>query len=271
MIKDKVVLITGVSSGIGRETALMLAERGARVFGSVRHPRPGQNIAGVELIQMDVTDDAGVIGAVEFVLKKAGGIQVLVNNAGYALAGAVEETSVKEAREQFETNFFGVLRLTQAVLPIMRRQGYGRIVNISSMAGLLPIPFRGIYSASKHALEGYTETLDHEVRQFGIRAMLIEPAFTKTSIETNGKTVQAPLSAYTEQERRVNEAIQEKVVQGDQPRAVAEAVCAAVEASHPHLRYPVGGGVALSRLRRFVPARMFDRQFRKQFQLDKAA
>jgi NAD(P)-dependent dehydrogenase (short-subunit alcohol dehydrogenase family) len=271
MIKEQIALITGVSSGIGRETALMLAGRGARVFGTVRQHRPDLAVNRVELIQMDVTDEASVSRAVESILEKAGGIQVLVNNAGYALAGAVEETSVKEAREQFETNFFGVLRLTLAVLPIMRRQGYGRIVNISSMAGLLPIPFRGIYSASKHALEGYTETLDHEVRQFGIRAVLIEPAFTKTSIETNGKTVQAPVSAYAKQEQRVNEAIQEKVARGDQPSAVAEAVCMALEDARPRLRYPVGGGVALSRLRRFVPARMFDHQFRKQFQLDKAA
>jgi len=183
----------------------------------------------------------------------------------------VEETSVQEAREQFETNFFGVMRLTQAVLPVMRQQSYGRIVNISSVAGLLPLPFRGLYSASKHALEGYTETLDHEVRRFGIRAVLIEPGFTKTEIETNAKTVRAPLGIYGAQERQVGEAILKRIDQGDPPRAVAEAVCKAVESDQPRLRYPVGGGVALSRLRRFVPAQIFDRQFRKQFQLDRAA
>jgi short-subunit dehydrogenase len=136
------------------------------------------------------------------------------------------------------------------------------------MAGLLSIPYRGIYSASKHALEGYTEALDHDVRQFGVRAVLIEPAFTKTRIETNRKPVRAPLGIYSEQEQRVNEAIAQKTAHGDQARSVAEAVCAAVEASRPRQRYPVGGGKALSRLRRFIPERMFDQQFRKQFHLD---
>jgi len=268
MIKNQVALVTGVSSGIGREIALLLAERGARVFGTVREQHPDEPLSGIELIHLDVTDDQSVTDAVLSIRQKAGGIQVLVNNAGYALAGAVEETSIEEARQQFETNFFGVMRVTQVVLPGMRQQGYGRIVNISSMAGLLPIPYRGIYSASKHALEGYTETLDHEVREFGIRAVLVEPTFTRTRIETNRRIVHARLSVYAEQEQRVTEAVQQKITQGDEPRAVAEAVCAAVEAVRPRLRYPVGGGVALSRLRRLVPAGMFDRQFRKQFQLE---
>jgi NAD(P)-dependent dehydrogenase (short-subunit alcohol dehydrogenase family) len=271
MLKNPIALVTGVSSGIGRETALLLAQRGARVLGSIRRQHLSETLAGIELVHLDVTDEQSVTTAVQSFLQKAGGIQVLVNNAGYALAGAVEETSVEKARQQFETNFFGVMRLVQAVLPVMRRQGYGRIVNISSMAGLLPIPYRGIYSASKHALEGYTESLDHEVRQFGIRAVLIEPTFTRTRIETNRKVAHAHLSVYSEQEERVNAAIEEKTARGDQPRVVAEAVCAAVEAVRPRLRYPVGGGVGLSRLRRFVPERMFDRQFRRQFQLDKAA
>jgi len=271
MHKNQVAMVTGVSSGIGRETALLLAERGARVFGTVRREQPGESLPGVELVHLDVRDDRSVQDAVKSVLEKAGSIQVLVNNAGYALAGAIEETTVEEAREQFETNFFGVMRLTQAVLPIMRQQGQGRIVNVSSMAGLLPLPYRGIYSASKHALEGYTETLDHEIRQFGVRALLVEPTFTNTKIETNRKAVRAPLSVYSELERRVDEAIAQKTAHGDQARAVAEAVGVAVEATHPHQRYPVGGGRALSRLRRFVPERLFDREFRKQFHLDEAA
>lgn len=271
MLKNPIALVTGVSSGIARETALLLAQRGARVFGTIRQEHPDETLAGIELLHLDATDEQSVTTAGQSVQQKAGGIPVLVNNAGYALAGAVEETSVEESRQQFETNFFGVMRLVQAVLPVMRRQCYGRIVNISSMAGLLPIPYRGIYSASKHALEGYAESLDHEVRQFGIRALLVEPTFTKTRIETNRKLVRASLSVYSEQEQRVNAAIEQKTAHGDQPRAVAEAVCTAVEAVRPGLRYPVAGGVGLSRLRRFIPDRMFDRQFRRQFHLDKAA
>jgi len=169
-VENKVVLITGVSSGIGRETAQLLAERGGRVFGTVRDLGRADPIAKVELVLMDVTDDKSVKDGAESVLKNAGKIDILINNAGYSIAGGLEETSIEEARQLFETNFFGALRVIQGVLPSMRRHGYGRIVNISSMLGVLPGPFRGMYVASKHALEGYTKTLDHEVRAFGIRA-----------------------------------------------------------------------------------------------------
>jgi NAD(P)-dependent dehydrogenase (short-subunit alcohol dehydrogenase family) len=270
MIENRVALVTGVSSGIGRETARLLAERGARVFGTVRDHRPADAIVGVELVRMDVTDESNVKEAVQSVLQQAGSIDVLVNNAGYALGGGLEETSVLEAQQQFETNFFGVLRVTHAVLPAMRRQGSGRVVNISSVLGFLPGPYRGVYAASKHALEGYTETLDHEVRQFGIRAVLIEPTFTRTSVDRNGKSAHAALAAYAEQRHRVEEVIQRNIDHGDHPRAVAEVVCRALVAESPHLRYPVGGAVTLSRLRRFVPARMFDKRLRKQFLLDGA-
>jgi len=195
MIENKVVLITGVSSGIGRETAQLLAERGARVFGTVRDLGRAEPIAKVELVLMDVTDDKSVKDGAESVLENAGRIDILINNAGYSIAGGLEETSIEEARQLFETNFFGALRVIQAVLPSMRRNGYGRIVNISSMLGVLPGPFRGMYVASKHALEGYTKTLDHEVRTFGIRAALVEPVYTKTKINANEKPVQTAIPA----------------------------------------------------------------------------
>ncbi len=178
MIANSVALITGVSSGIGRRTAQLMAERGARVFGTVRDPSRINSIPKAEFVLMDVTDGTSVKNAVKSVLDEAGKIDILINNAGYSIAGALEETSVEEARLLFETNFFGVLRVTHAVLPSMRRHGYGRIVNISSMLGVLPGPYRGMYVASKHALEGYTKTLDHEVRMFGIRAVLVEPVYT---------------------------------------------------------------------------------------------
>src|SRR5438876_2061889 len=138
--KNKVTLVTGVSSGIGRKIAQLLAERGARVFGTVRDPKSATPIHGVENVQMDVTDDASVSAAVQSIEQKAGPVQILVNNAGYSITGALEETSLTEARQQFETNFFGVLRVTNAVLPGMREAGYGRIVNISSVVGFIPAP-----------------------------------------------------------------------------------------------------------------------------------
>src|SRR6266496_824055 len=142
MIENKVVLITGVSSGIGQEAAQLLAERGARVFGTVRYLDSANPIAKVEFVLMDVTDDNSVKDGTESVLESAGRIDILINNAGYSVAGGLEETSIEEARQLFETNFFGALRVIQAVLPSMRRNGYGRIVNISSMLGVLPGPFR---------------------------------------------------------------------------------------------------------------------------------
>jgi NAD(P)-dependent dehydrogenase (short-subunit alcohol dehydrogenase family) len=271
MIENKVTLITGVSSGIGRVTAQLLAERGARVFGTVRDFRRNGGLADVELVHMDVTDDASVSNGVNSVLEKTGKIDILINNAGYGLTGALEETSVEEAQQQFDTNFFGVLRVTQAVLPAMRRHRSGRIVNISSALGFLPAPFMGIYGASKYALEGYTETLDHEVRNFGIGAVLVEPVFTKTDIGKNKKVAQLALDAYTKQKERTEQAIQQRADSHDEPSRVAEVIYRALTDEPPHLHYPVGEGVTLSRLRRFVPVRLFDRRFRKRFQLNESS
>lgn len=267
-LKNKTALVTGVSSGIGREIAQLLAQRGARVFGTVRDPKSAKPIHGVEIIRMDVTDDASVSEAVQGIEQMAGPVQLLVNNAGYAFRGALEETSVAEARQQFETNLFGVLRVTNAILPGMRQQGFGRIVNISSVLGFLPAPYWGIYAASKHAVEGYTETLDHEVRRFGVRALLVQPAYTKTKLTGNTKFATNALDVYAAEQKRLTDAAEQDIERGDDPRLVAEAVYEALTAKLPRLRYPVGKGVALSRLRRFVPAAMFDKSFRKQFQLD---
>ena len=266
-LTNKTSLVTGVTSGIGREIAQLLAQRGARVFGTVRNPQSAKPIHGVEIVQMDVTNDASVSAAVQSIEQKAGPVQLLVNNAGYALTGALEETSIEEARQQFETNFFGVLRVTNAVLPRMRQAGYGRIVNISSVVGFIPAPYMGIYAASKHAVEGYTWTLDHEVREFGVRAVLVEPAYTQSNITQNEKTAQTALKEYAVQRQRMKEAVQKGIEQGDEPQLVAEEVWKAVNTDSPRLRYPVGKGILLSRLRRFAPASVFDRGIRKESRL----
>lgn len=267
-LKNQTALVTGASSGIGREIAQLLAERGARVFGTARNPKSARPIPSVEMIGMDVTDDASVAGAVQSIVQKSGPIQFVVNNAGYALTGALEETSLTEARQQFETNFFGVLRVTNAVLPGMRRAGFGRFANISSVVGLIPSPFMAMYAASKHAMEGYTESLDHEVRRFGVRALLIEPAFTKSNISHSGKDAEVQLDEYAVHRGRILELTRKGIADGDDPHLVAEAVFTALTAESPRLRYPVGKGVTLSRLRRFLPASLFDRALRKEFQLN---
>src|SRR5215472_17175822 len=183
MSQEKVAVITGVSSGIGRAIFGLLSQIGFRVFGTARGKvEPKGPLEEVDLILLDVRDDDSVRSCVRTVVDRAGRIDALVNNAGYTLIGSLEETTIEEAKQLFETNFFGVLRMTQAVLPLMRGQGSGRIINIGSVVGFVPAPYQGIYCASKHALEGYSESLDHEVRQFGIRISVIEPGFTRTDI-----------------------------------------------------------------------------------------
>lgn len=269
--EKKAVLITGVSSGIGRETAQLLASRGFRVFGTTRgDPAAAAGIPGVETIRLDVTDDASVSEAVQLALRKAGHIHGLINNAGYALIGGLEETSIAEAQQQFDTNFFGAVRMTNAVLPAMRERHSGRIVNVSSVLGFLPGPYMGVYTASKHALEGYTETLDHEVRRFGVRAVLVEPSFSRTHLGDNGRTVAASLDAYASERAKVADIIRLRIANGSPPREVAESIYRALTAAAPRHRYQVGEGVRLQLLRRFVPAGMFDKSFRKQFHLDGA-
>jgi NAD(P)-dependent dehydrogenase (short-subunit alcohol dehydrogenase family) len=196
MSSSKVIFVTGVSSGIGRATATQFVKLGCKVFGSVRDIKEAQYIPGVELVEMDLRDEASVKRAVEVIIRNAKRIDVLVNSAGGTMVGSIEETSVIEAQALFDTNVFGTLRATQAVLPHMRQQRSGRIVNVSSVLGFLPAPYMGLYSASKHAIEGMSETLDHEVRNFGVRVVLVEPSYTKTNLDLNAPQAASPISAY---------------------------------------------------------------------------
>ena len=267
MSNSKVVVITGVSSGIGRATAAKFALRGCRVFGTVRNLAKTQPIAGVELIEMDIRDEASVQQGFQTIIARAKRIDVLVNSAGVALLGATEETSVAEAQTLFDTNVFGVLRTTQAVLPHMRAQRSGRIVNISSVLGFLPAPYMGLYSASKHAVEGMSETLDHEVRKFGIRVALVEPSFTKTSLDTNAPHAISKVSAYDAERGAVSQAIQKNVQKAPDPDGVASTIVDAALVAWKMRRTPKGEASLLSRLRRFMPAGPVDSGLRKTFGL----
>jgi NAD(P)-dependent dehydrogenase (short-subunit alcohol dehydrogenase family) len=263
-----VVLITGASSGIGRATAELFAERGYRVFGKSRRLEGAPSLPGVEFVALDVRDDASVEAAVAEVLERAGRIDVLVNNAGYAILGSVEETSPAEAQALFDTNVFGVLRVSRAVLPAMRRQRSGFIVNTSSVLGFLPGPFMGLYASSKHALEGLSESLDHEVRGFGIRVALVQPNFTRTEFGGHATTVAGAIDAYAAMKASVFAAVGKNIQTGEKPNAVASEILRAVQAPF-RMRRPVGSSARLlSRLRRFLPAGPVDSGLRKTFALN---
>jgi NAD(P)-dependent dehydrogenase (short-subunit alcohol dehydrogenase family) len=268
MSEPRVALVTGVSSGIGKAIAVELAGAGFRVFGSVRSAQ-AELPANVERVALDVRDDASVAAAIGEIQARAGRIDALVNNAGASIVGAIEETDTEQAQALFDVNFFGAARVTRAVLPLMRRQRAGRIAFISSVVGFLPAPFRGFYAASKHALEGYSESLDHEVRGLGIRSVLIEPGFMKTKIDQNAQRAAVPIDDYRQVGQRVGAGIHASVEAGDDPQLVAAVVREALTAARPRLRYPVGRRAGmLAALRSFLPTGMFDRSFRKQLHLD---
>jgi NAD(P)-dependent dehydrogenase (short-subunit alcohol dehydrogenase family) len=270
MAAQKVALVTGVSSGIGEATARALARDGYRVFGTVRSP-DGAAPEGVERVSLDVRDEASISGAVASVLSRAGRIDALVNNAGATIVGAIEETDTAQAQALFDVNFFGAARVTRAVLPTMRAQRSGRVVFVSSVLGFVPAPFMGFYAASKHALEGYSESLDHEVRALGIRAILVEPGYTKTKFDKNATVAVRTIGDYSEARKRVGARLNENMESGGDPALVAEAIAAALSARRPKLRYPVGKGAGtLATLRSFVPAGLFDSSLRKEFRLDGA-
>ena len=272
MSRKDTALVTGVSSGIGRATAELLSQRGFSVFGTMRRPsETDARLGSVEVIPLDVRDEHSVRSCVRSMLERTGRIDALVNNAGYALIGSSEETSTEEAKDLFETNFFGVLRMSQAVLPHMREQGYGRIANVGSVVGFLPAPYQAIYSSSKHALEGYSESLDHEVRRFGIRVSVIEPGFTRTNISQNSQVVERLVEAYGSERDRVRQAVAESISRGADPVVVASVVLEALTSRSPRLRYPAGREAKfLSLLRKFAPSGLFDKGLRKQFGLGAA-
>lgn len=266
-MNSKIALVTGASSGIGLATAARLAKDGFTVYGTSRRGADaGQQ--SFEMLALDVTNDESIEAAVGEVMRRSGRIDVLVNNAGFGvgLAGD-EETSIAQTKAIFDTNFFGTVRMTRAVIPHMRRQGAGRIINMGSGLGIFPMPYMAIYSASKHALEGYSESLDHELRTRGIRVVVIEPGVTRTAFDTNVMEPDSKLDEYRDVRAALNKRYEEMLAAGDTPEAVAEVVLKAAKAARPKLRYPVGSVATVQLLRRLAPG-LVDGGIRKQLRLD---
>jgi len=274
----QVILITGCSSGIGRATAVEAARRGHRVFASARNVADLSEITrppSIEPLTLDVTDPSSITAAVRRVHEAAGRIDALVNAAGYAHYGAVEEVSAEEWRAQFEVNFFGAVDLSRAVLPVMREARRGTIVMVSSVGGRIVVPFAAPYCASKHALEAVSDSLRVEAAPFGIRVVVVEPGPVATRFADKARAIVAPLIArpgpYRELYRGAEGAMNGDFQKGGgPPELVARAVVDAIEAPHPRARYRV---TAMARLliplRRFLPDRAVDAMMRRSLKVPK--
>ena len=248
-----IALVTGSSSGIGLETSKLLAKSGFYTYATV-HKLEGKGahqIADIvkkenlplDVVQLDVDSDESVIDIINTIVKKNNRIDVIVNNAGYALGGALEETSMEEIRKQFETNFFGVIRVMQAAIPIMRRQKSGKIVNITSMGGRVSIPLSAFYHGSKFALEGVSESLQYELAPFGIKIILIEPGAVGSNFWKNikiAKKATSPNSPYAQQAANVSKTFRKMEENSMHPAEVAKTILSAVMSDNPQLRYVVG-------------------------------
>lgn len=264
----KTALLTGASSGIGKAAALALIKAGYRVIGTSRSAKPGEVREGVQIISCDVTSDESVAAAIDLAHAELGHIDLLVNNAGFGVTGAAEESSIEQVRSLFETNFYGVVRVTNAVLPIMRQQRGGRILNVGSILGLMPAPYGAYYSASKFAIEGYSESLDHEVREFGVRVAVIEPGATRTSFEASNIRGDKPVAAYAQTQAKYRVAFDQVMAAGDPATIVAATIVKAARDKTPRLRYTSGKAARQSALaRRFLPRSLFDKILHKQFGL----
>ncbi len=268
MTETRVVLITGASSGFGRETARLLLDRGFKVYGTSRNPSAKPQESGVGMMTVDVDSDSSVENGVKELLDEAGRLDVLVNNAGYVLTGGAEETSIAEAKAQFETDFFGPVRMAKAVLPIMRKQGTGQIINLSSLAAVLPVPFEGYYAAAKAALLAWSEALRHEVKSFGIKVSVVEPGFFKTNLGNTRKIARYTIRDYDELRQRATAKLDEDFENGADPKIVAQTILRIITGKNPKLEYAVGSEKRYKTLKHLMPQSIIESGVRKHWNLD---
>ncbi len=266
MNNKKVVLVTGASSGFGQLSVQLLAQKGYLVFGTSRKEHSASS--GVEMLVLDVQSDSSVQSCVKQILAQTNRIDVLVNNAGQIHASMIEETSLEQAKNVFETNFWGVVRVTNAVLPIMRQQRSGHIINVSSVGGLIGAPGQGFYSASKFALEGYSEALSVELDPFNIKISLIEPGYFKTNFNSAMLQPSITYPDYDTVRDVIRSSIQNAIAQGDDPEKVARMIAFVAQSQSPRLRYRVGYEAQwLPRLKAILPDHLFRLGARKRLNL----
>lgn len=267
---SKVALITGGTSGIGRAICNVLHSKGVKVYGTGRRANNGDIFDGYRLVKCDVTKDTSVQEAVQHVMEQEGRIDILVNNAGIGIAGAIEDSEIGEVLNVFNTNVAGVLRMCKAVLPLMRDQQYGYIINISSVGGLMGLPYRGIYSGSKSSVELISEALSMEVMKFGIKVVLVEPGDFKTSINENRKVSEKTKSSiYKEEFDRLHEIINKEVSEGEDPVKIGKLVWRIVNNPSPRVRYNTGDLMSKLALltKKVIPARWFEGLMMKHYNM----
>lgn len=266
----KVVLITGASAGMGKETAKLLAQRGYTVYGAARRVQKMKDLepSGIKILEMDVTNDHSMVNAVTEIIEKEGRIDVLINNAGFGSYGAIEDISIADARYQLEVNVFGAARLIQLVLPYMRNNHFGKIVNISSIGGKFATPYGGWYHASKFALEALSDALRNEVKQFGIDVIVIEPGGVKSewaNIAYENLLKSSQDSMYKETLIKLSNFMKKAVARNTEPIGIAELIHKGIEARKPKFRY-AGGYMAKQALiaKKLLSDKMFDKMIMGQ-------
>lgn len=266
----KVALITGGTSGIGRAICNVLHSNGVTVYGTGRKAKHGAILDGYQLVCCDVTKDMSVKEAVDYVMQREGRIDVLVNNAGIGIAGSIEDSEIGEILNVFNTNVAGVLRTCKMVLPIMREQGNGYVINISSVGGLMGLPYRGIYSGSKSSVELISEAMSMEVMKFGIKVVLVEPGDFKTSINQNRKVSEkARTSIYKEEFENIHEIINKEVEEGNDPDKIGKLIWRIINNPSPRVRYNTGdfmSKVALA-VKRLTPSRWFEAMMMNHYKI----
>jgi NAD(P)-dependent dehydrogenase (short-subunit alcohol dehydrogenase family) len=261
------VLITGASTGFGQLLAQRLLARGHRVFGTSRQPQSATS--PFPLLQLDVRDAASVRACLQHIEREAGAVDVLVNNAGYVHEGPFEELPIEDLQAIFDTNFFGAVRMTNAVLPSMRARRTGRIINISSLAGLIPLPFLGPYCATKHALESYSESLRHELKPLGISVALVEPGYFKTGIAGRKVRTTPVIADYDTQRAQMYKVIERDEARSKAPGPVVDLLTRLVEGKRSGLRHVIGPDAVMYRLRGFIPQWAWELGMRMSLGLDR--
>lgn len=271
---EKVVIVTGTSSGIGFETAVLLARNGFMTYATMRNPNKSTRLSelankeklDIKIRKLDVNDETGINETIDQVISETGRIDVLVNNAGYAIFGALEDTALDEIREQFETNFFGPVRTIKAVIPIMKKQNGGKIINLSSMVGRFGVPFNSAYVASKFALEGITESTRYELHDYNIKIILVEPGIIKSHFFQNVKLSNKSTSGYSKLLKKRMEGIETMLKKATHPEIVAEVILDIINSRNTNIRYLVGHDAEfMLKLKKNATDEEFEDRLRKTF------